>query len=216
MLNRAERTPCLYAITPDMADTGRLVQQVGQAIRGGARLVQYRNKRADAALRLQQARELLAVCRAMRVPLLINDHLDLAMQIGADGLHLGGDDGDLAAARQELGPHRLLGASCYGDLALAERALAAGASYVAFGALFTSGSKPEAARTTLSVLEEARRLPCPVCAIGGITASNAAQAVAAGAQWLAVIGGLFSGGDVQHNARQLTQAMRQGLARSGA
>lgn len=216
MPKRLDKRLRLYAVTPDIADTARLVQQVERAIRGGTSIVQYRNKRADACLRREQAQALLQLCREQQVPLLINDYLDLALELDADGVHLGGDDGDLATARLSLGPDKWLGASCYGDVQLAQHALAAGATYVAFGALFPSGSKPQARPAELDVLQQASRLPCPVCGIGGIDASNAAQATAAGARWLAVIGGLFNAGDVEDNARRILRAMHQGAAMVGA
>src|SRR4051812_33326966 len=126
----------LYAITPDEADTGALVARVEQALQGGARLLQYRNKGASADLRREQATALLPLCRAHGVPLIINDHLGLALDVGADGVHLGAEDGDLPAARRALGPVRLLGASCYNRYELALAARAAGADHVAFGAAF--------------------------------------------------------------------------------
>jgi thiamine-phosphate pyrophosphorylase len=187
----------LYAITPDWQDTARLLGAVETALQGGARVLQYRNKAADAALRLAQASALLPLCRHFGVPLIINDHLDLALLVGADGLHLGAEDGDLAAARLALGPDRLLGASCYNRLELAHAALHAGADHVAFGAAYPSATKPGARHASLHVYEAARiELNCPVVAIGGITPDNAAPLIAAGVNNLAVIGALFEVADV--------------------
>jgi thiamine-phosphate pyrophosphorylase len=191
----------LYALTPDEPDTARLVAKVRAAIAGGAAAVQYRNKPADPARRADQVRALLAVCRPAGVPLVINDDLELALAADAAGVHLGRDDGDLAGARRRLGPARLLGASCYDRLELAERAVAAGADYVAFGSMFASPTKPGAARAPLALLGAAARLGRPVVAIGGITLENAPAAIAAGADALAVITALFDAADVAARAR---------------
>lgn len=194
----------LYAITPDLEDTADLCYRARAALAGGARVLQYRNKAASPALRLEQALALQALCAARGVPLIINDHLELALQTGAAGLHLGGDDGDIAAARAELGPDRLLGASCYDRIELAERARAAGADHVAFGSFFPSGVKPGAVRPPPALLAEARRrLDLPVVAIGGITATNAPQLIAAGADAVAVISAVFAAADVEAAAREI-------------
>src|SRR5262245_21184192 len=178
----------LYAITPDEADTAGLVRKARMALAGGACVLQYRNKSADATLRGKQAQALLAACRAARVPLIINDDLDLVLSIGADGLHVGRDDASIAAARARLGPGRILGASCYDRLDLARGAREGGADYVAFGSAFASSTKPGAASAPLSLYREAKtRLACPVVAIGGITSRNARPLIEAGADALAVI-----------------------------
>lgn len=192
----------LYAITPDWADTARLLAACEAALAGGARVLQYRNKTADAALRHTQAVALLALCRRAGVPLIINDHLDLARDIGADGLHLGGDDGDLAAARAALGPSAILGASCYNRLELAHAARTGGAGYVAFGAAFASGTKPAAVHAPLSLYQAARAgLDCPIVAIGGITPDNGAPLVAAGVTGIAAIGALFDAPNIAQRAK---------------
>lgn len=185
----------LYLLTPDEADTQRLVARVEPLLAEGVAMLQLRNKGADAALLRQQALALLPLCQARRVPLMINDDWRLAAEIGAAGAHLGERDGALALARQALGDAAILGASCYGDMARAERAKADGASYLAFGAIFASGSKPLAQRTPLSVLREATRLRLPIVAIGGITPDNARQVIAAGADFVAVIGAIFDAPD---------------------
>jgi thiamine-phosphate pyrophosphorylase len=194
----------LYALTPDLADTRLLAGLVSQAIQGGAAAVQYRNKPAPAALRREQAAALLALCRAAGVPLIMNDDLELAIAIDADGAHLGSGDGDLAEARRRLGSRRLLGASCYNRLALAHAAVAVGADYVAFGAAFASPTKPRAVRAPLELYRKARRtFPVPIVAIGGITVDNAAELLAAGVDAIAVITALFEAGDVERRAREL-------------
>lgn len=194
----------LYAITdPGAASVTPLAEAVAAAIRGGARLVQYRNKTGDAARRLCEAQALLAVCREHEVPLIINDDVDLAVRIGADGVHLGREDAPLDEARACAGPRAILGVSCYDSLERALVAEQAGADYVAFGSFFASPSKPRAVRAPLELLRTAhQRLNVPCCAIGGITPDNGAALVAAGADMLAVISGLFASADIESAARR--------------
>jgi len=193
----------LYVITPDEADTEVLSRKVSQAIAGGAKLVQYRNKMASPELRLIQAKALLGLCRLQGVPLIVNDHLDLALAIDAGGVHLGGEDGDVASARRALGDNRLLGASCYNRFELAVAAREAGADHVAFGAAFASPTKPGAVSAPHALYARARsELGVPVVAIGGITADNAAQVVGAGASAVAVITDVFSADDIEAAARR--------------
>jgi thiamine-phosphate pyrophosphorylase len=199
----------LYAITPDERDTAVLTAKVNLAIKGGARLVQYRNKSADAALRKQQAAALLALCRDDRVPLIVNDDLDLAIELGADGVHLGRGDAGLAGARRRLAAGKLLGASCYDDLDAALAAVEQGADYVAFGAAFPTAVKPGAPRAPLALYAAARaRLGVPIVAIGGITPQNAASVVAAGADAVAVITALFDAPDIEQRAREFSGVLR--------
>ena len=193
----------LYAVTPDILNTELLCEKVARALQGGASMVQYRNKAADAGLRLRQATALLALCRSFNVPLIINDHLDLCAQIDADGLHLGVTDCDLGAARRLLGEHKILGASCYNRLDLAVQAEAAGASYAAFGACFSSNTKPNTVNAPLSLFTEAKQtVAIPLVAIGGITLENAAQAILAGASAIAVVGALFGADDIASASQQ--------------
>jgi thiamine-phosphate pyrophosphorylase len=195
----------LYAVTPDVSDTPDLLAAAEAALAGGARLLQYRNKSASAALRFLQGRALLALCRKYQVPLIINDHLDLAVALDADGLHLGVEDGSLAAARARLGPEKILGASCYDRLELAQEAEQLGVDYVAFGSFCPSRVKPGAVCAPLAVLGSAkRRLSTPVMAIGGITPDNAPQLIAAGADGVAVISALFGADDVKLAARRFS------------
>lgn len=195
---RPQRTVAgLYAITPEDADTDRLARKVQAALAGGARLVQYRSKSPDAAARRSQGERLLGVCRHAGAPLIVNDDLELALAIGADGVHLGRDDGDVARARARLGPDRLLGVSCYDRLELAIAAVAAGADYVAFGSAFASPTKPEAVRAPSALFTQARsRLRVPIVAIGGITPENARRVIEAGADAVAVITAVFDAQDV--------------------
>ena len=195
----------LYAVTPDGPDTADLLTRVEKALRGGTRLLQYRNKHADAALRREQAAALAALCHAYLARLVVNDDLRLALEVGADGAHLGREDGDLAAARAALGPGKILGVSCYNDMARAREALRSGADYIAFGSVFASATKPGAVPAPLTLLAQAKaELGLPVCAIGGITLHNAPQLIAAGADLLAVITDLFEAPDIQARAAAYT------------
>jgi thiamine-phosphate pyrophosphorylase len=191
----------LYAITPECADTESLLQKVRQALSGGARLVQYRNKGGGVALRYEQASELLALCQHFHVPLVINDDIRLADLTGADGVHLGKDDGSVREARLILGPEKIIGVSCYNDLQRALDAEAHGANYVAFGSFFPSPTKPGASVAPLTLLHEAKRnLKIPVVAIGGITLENLSALIEAGADAVAVISALFDSDDIRATA----------------
>jgi thiamine-phosphate pyrophosphorylase len=196
----------LYAVTPDIIDTAELAAKVEADLAGGASVVQYRNKAAGADLRIAQARALQSLCHAKGVPLLINDHLELAAEIDAPGLHLGKDDASLPEARALLGPEKLLGASCYNRIDSAIAAIQAGADYVAFGSFFPSAVKPGAVHASVSLLREAKeRLAVPIVAIGGITLDNAAQLIRAGADAVAVISALFSAPDIRVAAEQFSK-----------
>jgi len=193
----------LYAITPEALDTDRLLALVRAALAGGAAAIQYRSKNAPSTLRREQARALAALCREHRAPLIVNDDIGLAQEAGADGAHLGADDGDLAVARRQLGPDMLLGASCYNRLDLAIAAKEAGADYVAFGAVFDSPTKPAAVRAPLALFAEARgAVGLPIVAIGGITPENADAVIAAGADAVAVISAVFDAPDVTARAHE--------------
>lgn len=192
----------LYAITPEGLPAVQLLACVEAALRGGVAVVQYRDKSAAAgdpaaAARIATARAVCALCRRYGARCVINDDLALALALDADGVHLGADDGDLAAARRALGPDKLLGASCYADFERARAAVAAGADYVAFGAVHPSPTKPQAAAAPLALFARCRaELGVPACAIGGITRDNAPPLLAAGADLLAVITDLFAVPDV--------------------
>ena len=197
----------LYAITP-AADTD-LAPAVEAALRGGARVIQFRDKHGAPAARRAQAETLLALCRAHDALLLVNDDVELAAAIGAHGVHLGQDDMPPAVARARLGAEAVIGVTCHASLALAEQATAAGADYVAFGRFFASRSKPEAPPAPVALLGEARRrLALPIVAIGGITPENGAQLIAAGAHMLAVIEGIFGRPDSEAAARACAELFR--------
>ena len=193
----------LYAITPDTEDSEQLIEQVSAALDGGARVLQYRNKGSDPVRRLWQANILASLARSRDALFIVNDDIELARAVQADGVHVGRDDAAIATARATLGPAAIVGASCYNSIELARAAVAAGASYVAFGAVFPSGTKPGAVAAPLELFTQSADLGVPRVAIGGITAANAAQVVTAGADAIAVIGGLFDGDDVAERAAAL-------------
>ena len=191
----------LYAITPECRDRDRLLAGVEAALRGGCHFVQYRDKSSAAPERVARAHALRRLTLDFDARLLINDDLALTFLVRADGIHLGRDDGNLVAARAILGPDRLLGASCYGDFAAARKAAAAGADYVAFGAVFPSRTKPDAVAATVDLFSRAKTtLTAASCAIGGITLDNAPVLIAAGAGLLAVISDLFTAPDITARA----------------
>lgn len=194
----------LYVITdPGLIGGAKLAPAVEAALRGGAAMVQYRDKRTGKSRRLREVKELLALCRHYGVPLIVNDDVPLARQSGADGVHLGRDDADPAQARAVLGPRAMIGISCYDSLQHAYEAARAGADYVAFGSFFPSATKPDAAPASLELLHEARRqLDIPIAAIGGIMPDNGAALIRAGADWLAVIRGVFATPDIEAAARR--------------
>lgn len=197
---RRDWTRGLYLITPDEPDTGRLLARV-DAVLEHAALLQYRNKSASAGLRREQAEALLALCAARGMRLIVNDDLALAQAIGADGVHLGEDDGGAGTARAALGADALIGVSCYDDLDRARAAAATGASYIAFGAVFPSSTKPNARRASFDLLRDSAGFGLPRVAIGGITPDNARSVVAAGADLIAVISGVFDAPDPSAAAR---------------
>lgn len=169
-------------------------------------MIQYRNKALDAHLGVHQARELLKLSKQAGVPFIVNDDVELAVSIGADGVHLGKTDGSITAARARLGTGKIIGASCYNELDRARKAEQEGADYVAFGSFFASPTKPGAVAAPLALLAEAKRsLALPVCAIGGITLENARQLIEAGADMIAVITALFNAADVSSAAQQFSQ-----------
>lgn len=204
--------PGLYAITDSqLTPPDTLIESVEAALRGGAVLVQYREKKAPMPERLRQALDLQYVCRNAGVPLLINDDAELARRSGAAGVHLGQTDGSLAQARQLLGDEAIIGITCHADLELAQAAYQAGATYLAFGRFYQSGTKPEAPVANPSVLTDARQFDRPLTAIGGITLENGEPLIRAGADMLAVVGGLFghSPDDIEQRARAFTRLFQQ-------
>jgi thiamine-phosphate pyrophosphorylase len=191
----------LYLVTPDWDDTDRLLAVTEQALQGGAALLQYRHKTAGATLRAEQAAGLLALCRRYDCPLIINDHIDLCLALDADGIHVGGTDASVSQARACVGPDKIVGASCYGDFALAQAAVNASASYVAFGGFYPSRVKKYAVDTAPDIVSRTKAgLPLPVVVIGGMTVANATPLVARGADMVAAISSVYLADDAQHAA----------------
>lgn len=204
----------LYAITPDWADSERLLAVTEAILQAGCRWLQYRNKTAPPELRLAQARALRALTRRHGARLIVNDDPGLARSVEADGVHLGREDVHVSAARDLLGNGRLIGVSCYQSQTLARTAVAAGADYVAFGSVYPSATKPQAVRADLAMLGAARRtLSVPVVAIGGITPDNAAAVIAAGADALAVITALYEAEDPRAQAERFLALFGQSAVR---
>jgi thiamine-phosphate pyrophosphorylase len=183
----------LYLVTPNWDDTSRLLQLSEQAMLAAPiALLQYRHKEAGPVLRREQATALLALCRRHRVPFIVNDHVDLCLELDADGVHLGGTDAEVAQVRGRLGKNKIIGASCYGDMPRALSAQEAGASYVAFGGFYPSRVKKYAVTTQPAILDQAREvIRVPTVVIGGMTPENAAPLVARGASMVAAISSVY-------------------------
>jgi len=195
----------LYAVTPDDWPADRLIEAVGSALAGGTKLVQYRAKpRPDPDV----ARELLARCADQGARLIVNDDLALADRIGAHGVHLGRGDAEPRAARLRLGSEAIIGVNCYNDPGLAQRLSAKGVSYLSFGCVFPSPTKPDAVHCPPEILTRARAFGLPIAAIGGITIDNADVIVRAGADWLAVVSGLFDAPDIEARAGQFQELLK--------
>ena len=187
----------LYLVTPNWDDTDKLLELSEQALDAGIALLQYRHKNADAALREEQAGALLALCRKYACPLLINDFADLCLSLDADGVHVGGTDATVAQMRAVLGPDKIVGASCYGDLALAHAAQLAGASYVAFGGFYPSLVKQYPVTTEPAIVSDAKAVIArPIVVIGGMNPVNAAPLVTRGADMVAAISSVYLASDV--------------------
>lgn len=198
----------LYAVA-DTATIGAagFADAVAATLAGGAVMVQYRDKGDDAHRRRQEAATVVRLCRERGALAIVNDDADLARAVGAHGVHLGRDDADPVAVRAGLGGDAVIGVSCYDDIGRARRAAAAGADYLAFGSVYPSPTKPDAVHAPLALLGDARaELGLPVCAIGGITAERAPEAIAAGADLLAVIDDLFASDDIAARARCYAEA----------
>ncbi|MCA1324370.1 thiamine phosphate synthase [Herbaspirillum sp. alder98] len=199
----------LYIVTPDWDDTEQLLAATELALNQGTALVQYRHKTASPALRLEQAGALLALCRRHGVPLVINDHVALCNALDADGIHVGGTDASIAEVRHAVGPERIVGASCYGTLALAHAAWKDGASYVAFGGFYPSRVKQYDFRTEPGIIAQSKReIPLPVVVIGGITLENSAPLVAQGADMVAVISSVYLVPEHERKTRELVALYR--------
>lgn len=198
----------LYAITDSvlMPEDNELLSRIEAALRGGTRIVQYRDKSDDSTKRLHQARALVDLCQQFHVPLVINDDAHLAKTSGAAGVHLGQSDGLISEARALLGDGAIIGTTCHANLEYAITAQQAGADYIAYGAFYASKTKPNATPAPLSLLGESKaQITLPTVAIGGITVDNAAQTLTAGADMLAVVHALLAADDIEQQARRFSQ-----------
>ena len=195
----------LYAITrDDFISSDTLLDDVACALAGGAAAIQYRDKKSPLAVREEAAATLTALCHEQGAMLIINDDVELAKKVNADGVHLGKTDMTLAHAREYLGMRKVIGVSCYNDIKLAQLAVIGGADYVAFGRFFPSRTKPQTVEVSIDILKDARRqIAVPIVAIGGITAQNGVPLIDAGADMLAVIDGVFGQQDITRAASEI-------------
>ena len=196
----------LYAITPDSADLNTLIQKTQLAIEGGAFMVQYRSKIHDRDVKMQQCAAILRLCREYDVPCIVNDDVEICRVLKADGVHLGEKDDNIAEVRHILGEDAIIGSSCYDQLNRAKQAQKEGASYVAFGAVFPTPTKPNAPRATLELLKKAKsEIQIPIVAIGGITMNNAHDVIETGIDAIAVITNLYESNSIKETAETLSQ-----------
>ena len=200
----------LYAITPDSADLNTLIQKTKSAIEGGAFMVQYRSKIQDRDVKMQQCAAILRLCREHNVPCIVNDDVEMCRTLKADGVHLGEEDDNIAEVRHILGDDAIIGSSCYDQLDRAKSAQKEGASYVAFGAMFPTSTKPNAPRATLALLKEAKReIQIPIVAIGGITVNNAHDVIKTGIDAIAVITSLYEAKSIKETAETFAKMFHQ-------
>jgi thiamine-phosphate pyrophosphorylase len=200
----------LYAITPDSADLNTLIQKTKSAIEGGAFMVQYRSKIQDRDVKIQQCAAILRLCREYEIPCIVNDDVDMCRILEADGVHLGEKDDNIAEVRHILGEDAIIGSSCYDQLDRAKSAQKEGASYVAFGAMFPTPTKPQAPRATLALLKEAKReIQIPIVAIGGITVNNAHDVIKTGIDAIALINSLYEAKSIKETAETFAKMFHQ-------
>ena len=200
----------LYLVTPDWDDTNKLLSAGELALQSGATVLQYRHKTADAALRKQQAQALQRLCARFGCLFIINDHVELCLELDADGVHVGGTDATVAQARDALGPEKIVGASCYGDLQLAHAAHQQGASYVAFGGFYPSRVKKYPVTTPLDIVTRSKRdIPLPCVVIGGMTPENCRPLIAAGADMVAAISSVYMTENPERAARTFLELFMQ-------
>jgi len=200
----------LYAITPDSADLNTLIQKTKSAIEGGAFMVQYRSKIQDRDVKMQQCAAILRLCREYEIPCIVNDDVDMCRILEADGVHLGEKDDNIAEVRHILGEDAIIGSSCYDQLDRAKSAQKEGASYVAFGAMFPTSTKPNAPRASLALLKEAKReIQIPIVAIGGITVNNAHDVIKTGIDAIAMINSLYEAKSIKETAETFAKMFHQ-------
>jgi len=206
-MSSQHRLQGLYVLTDEnLIAPEQLSNAVKQAIEGGCRVLQYRDKHSPTALRLQQAKQLSSLCKNENVAFIINDDIGLALEVDADGVHVGKHDASIESVRKKLGHNKIIGVSCYNNFKLAKFAQQQGADYVAFGSFYPSTIKPEAVMADRNLLERARQeLSIPCVAIGGINQRNAAALIAAGADMIAVVSAVFEGDNIVHKTRSLSE-----------
>ncbi|MBS1187211.1 MAG: thiE [Burkholderiaceae bacterium] len=197
----------LYIVTPDWDDTAKLVDVTEKAIKGGAAIVQYRHKTATPEQRREQAKALQAVCQRHNVPFIINDFVDLALELDADGVHVGESDEAVAAVRAKMGPDKIVGSSCYGEMDRVRAAHDAGASYIALGGFYPSRVKKYPVTTQLDLVKQMKQeFPqLASCAIGGINHENAKPLIERGIDTIAVVSAVYFADDPEAAARQFAQ-----------
>ncbi|EEO28441.1 thiamine phosphate synthase [Oxalobacter paraformigenes] len=200
----------LYIVTPDWDDTAKMVEVTEKALTGGAQIVQYRHKTAGPELLLEQARALRDLCRRYEKPFIINDYVDLCLELDTDGIHVGGMDVPVKKVRAAVGPDKIVGASCYGDLELARKATRDGASYVAFGGFYPSRVKKYPVTTPQNIVSDWKKETpsMPVCVIGGMSVENAIPLVELGADMVAVVSGVYFQDDPEAAARGFAQLFK--------
>lgn len=208
---RKDKLRGLYAITDEnLIAENHFDQAIESALQGGARIIQYRDKSSDQQKRLRQADTLNSLCRQYQALCIINDDIELARTVNADGVHLGKDDALISQARQTLGKDAIIGISCYNDINLAIAAEKSTADYVAFGAMFSSSTKPKATNADITLISEAKqKLSIPVCAIGGITEKNIQQLIRHDVDMTAIINSLFSASNIKEAANNLSKHFQQ-------
>jgi len=196
----------LYLVTPDWDDTQKMLDVTEAGLRGGAAIVQYRHKTASPELRREQAARLQALCRQYGIPFIVNDFVELAIELDADGIHVGGTDAAVAQVRASVGPSKIVGASCYGSMQLARDAYQAGASYVAFGGFYPSRVKKYEVTTAPEIVAQAKKeIPVPNVVIGGMTQENAVPLVKQGADMVAAISSVYMVDDPEAAAREFAR-----------
>ena len=196
----------LYALTnPEAFAKYGCEETIRQLINGGARIIQYRDKTSASETGRKIATQIKKLCSKAAVIFIVNDDIELALAVAADGVHLGKKDAEVETARRLLGEDKIIGVSCYNQIDLARNAEQAGANYVAFGSFYPSVTKPDAVTVDTKLLTQARQeLSIPICAIGGITGNNAQTLINAGADMLAVITDLYKNPDIRQNAEILS------------
>ena len=199
----------LYAVTHEEKDSCVLSSQVESCIKGGARLIQYRSKTLSKIEQNKQAKKIKTICNYHKVPLIINDDIELCRILDADGVHLGENDDSLEQARLILGPSKIIGVSCYNSIDRVKKAVDNGVTYVALGACFPTTTKPNAPIASLDFITLVlKNFKIPIVAIGGINLENIELLTNKGINCIAVINSLFKKKDIEGTARQFSSLIK--------